>query len=281
MALLYGWVLLGLQCMVNISTEKYRQLLHVTECLSYGLDSAEIREAVGESLLRLLDADYYASYVWNASDRKFSDGVSLNMDQGNLELYEQYYQFHDPITHKLQQRRAATSVNEVIDQKDLVKTEFYNDFLANDGLYWGINLYAYDGRENIGDIRIWRKRNQANFDSESKALLQMIHPHFTNSLRTVKLIKPEPLEGGQGEMASSITASWDSELIGQHFGFTAREAEVVRELLRGRKDEEIADSLCIAFSTLRTHIKHVFEKAGVHNRSSLCHKVLNKLTGLS
>lgn len=263
---------------MTISTDKYKELLHVAECLSYGLDSAEIRTAVGDSLIRLLDADFYASYVWSGKDRMFSDGVSINMDKRNLTKYDEYYQFHDPITHQLQMRQRATFVNEVMPQDELIKTEFYNDFLSTDGLYWGINLYAFDGDDNIGDIRIWRKKSSKNFDSTSLKMLHMIHPHFTNSLRTIRRLD-EALDTDTEKMGPTVTASWDAELIEKIFGFTKREAQIVREILRGKTDHEIADALCIAFSTLRTHIKHIFDKAGVRNRSSLCHKVLNKITG--
>ena len=278
---------------MTISQSKYKQLLYVTECLSYGLDSEEIRLALGEALVQLLDADYYASYVWNSVDRKFADGVSLNMDQNKLKEYEQYYQFHDPITHQLQKRKRATRVNEIISQSDLEKTEFYNDFLCHDGLHWGVNLYAYDGKNNIGDIRIWRNKSRHNFDESSVQLLQMIHPHFTNALRNIQRHNIDTsadanTDSNAGSNTDSnsqhspiITASWDAELIAHQFAYTVREAEIVRELLRGKKDEDIANQLFIARSTLRTHIQNIYAKTGVHNRTSLCHKVLNKLTGFA
>lgn len=264
---------------MGISAADYKQLLYVTECLSYGLDSAEMRTAVGEALLKLLEADYYASYVWDSVDRKFSEGVSLNMDTNKLKEYEEYYQFHDPITHLLQKRKRATSVNEVIKQEDLIRTEFFNDFLSHDGLYWGVNLYAFDGKNNIGDIRIWRNKSRQTFDNRSLQLLQMIHPHFTNALVNMRSHNDEDKENSSN--SPIITASWDSELIKHLFSFTTREAEIVRELLRGKTDEVIAVELCIACSTLRTHIQHIYAKTQVHNRTSLCHKVLNKLTGFT
>ncbi|NQY87357.1 MAG: helix-turn-helix transcriptional regulator [Colwellia sp.] len=266
---------------MSISARNYKQLLDVTECLSYGLDSAKVRLDLGEALLKLLDADYFASYVWNSEDRKFGEGVSINMDEKNLMEYEQYYQFHDPITHELKKRKRATCVNEVIEQKDLEKTEFYNDFLCHDGLHWGLNLYAYDGRNNIGDIRIWRNKKRQTFDSSSAQLLQMIRPHFINSLRNINHHNSEKLTEDIHQNTPIITASWDSALIAKLFSFTARESEIVRELLRGKKDEEIAKELYIACSTLRTHIRHIYAKTEVHNRTSLCHKVLNKLTGFA
>ena len=265
---------------MNLTEKHYKKLLHVTECLSYGLDSAEIRLAVGEALIELLDADYYASYVWNSVERRFEEGVSINMDNTNLKEYDEYYQFHDPITHQLQRRKRASCVNRVIDQAELTETEFFNDFLHRDGLYWGINLYAYDGRDNIGDIRIWRDKTKNNFDSSSENLLEIIRPHFTNALRNTRSYHDD-LHSDSALSEPAISASWDVNIIAEKFGFTQRESEIVREILRGKKDENIAEELCIAYSTVRSHIKHIYEKTGVHNRSSLCHKVLNQLTGLS
>lgn len=37
----------------------------------------------------------------------------------------------------MQQRREATLVLQVMPQHELVRTEFFNDFLDRDGLYWG------------------------------------------------------------------------------------------------------------------------------------------------
>ena len=45
-------------------------------------------------------------------------------------------------------------------QKELVKTEFFNDSLASDGLYCVVNLNVYEGDGNISDIRVWRNRDK-------------------------------------------------------------------------------------------------------------------------
>jgi hypothetical protein len=59
----------------------------------------------------------------------------------------------------------------------------FNDFLARDGLHYGLNLYVYDGEINIGDMRIWRNRRRENFDSSDLEVLDLIKPHFCNSMR--------------------------------------------------------------------------------------------------
>jgi hypothetical protein len=64
--------------------------------LAEDLAEREVREALGHNLLELLQADYYASYVWQADARRFDHVVHLNMDPKNLANYAAYYQYHDP-----------------------------------------------------------------------------------------------------------------------------------------------------------------------------------------
>lgn len=52
-------------------------------------------------------------------------------------------------------------------------------------------------------------------------------------------------------------------------GLTPREAEVLRELARGKQTDEIARNLVISPGTLRVHMRHIYEKAGVHSRDGL------------
>lgn len=50
---------------------------------------------------------------------------------------------------------------------------------------------------------------------------------------------------------------------------TSREMEVLREVAKGRSDEEIATDLFISIWTVRVHESHLRRKLGVHNRRSL------------
>jgi len=175
----------------------------VLEGLSGSLDSHALRVDICEDLLRLLKADFIASFIWNDSHQAFEESVFLNMDPANIATYNEHYQFCDPITHKLQQKRKATHVYEVMPQRELEKTEFFNDFLMQDGLHHGVNLYAFDGNLNIGDLRIWRDRQKPDFDPRDFALLEMIKPHFRNALRNARLF------ADQRGQRDSIMAAWE------------------------------------------------------------------------
>lgn len=46
-----------------------------------------------------------------------------------------------------------------------------------------------------------------------------------------------------------------------------RELDVLRLLARGNSNQEIAKILTLAVSTIKMHIKHIYSKLGVHNRT--------------
>ena len=258
---------------MRISEQQYQVILQVVECLGSGLDSRKTRELAGVELLRLLRADYFASFTWNPDERRFADHVFINMDPQNLERYSSYYQFHNPLSARIQNLRRAVRVNEIMPQRELIQTEFYNDFLARDGLHYGLNLYVHDAGVNIADMRIWRNRRRENFDDSDLQILEIIKPHFCNSMKNaLQFCRTQvPKVSGAVELIESDRLS--IERIRSAHGLTAREAQIALEIAYGKSDQEIADTMGVAFSTIRTHINHLYGKLGVRKRAALAHLI--------
>ena len=256
---------------MNLTQKQWRKLLSVIQHLNDSLDDYAIRERVGRDLLDLLSADYFASYVWDEQAGIFSKPVFLNMSPENLKRYEQYYQFHDPITSKMQPYRRAISVNEVMAQRDLINTEFFNDFLNKDGLYYGINIYVYDkGNRNIGDFRIWRSQNRDNFGRRELGILDMIAPHFRNAMRNLAFARHLPPTLDLDEVIRKLAGDYE---------LTRRELDVATSLLEGKSDRAISEKLFISPATLRTHIQHIFGKLSVSSRAEFCNRALIRKQG--
>ncbi len=175
--------------LTNLNRNEVELLLRVIDKLHSSQDRNKLREGVVEDSLDLLQADFLASFIWNQEKELFEHAVYLNMTPENIECYDAYYQFHDPITHLLQARRRATPVYDVMPREELERTEFFNDFLMRDGLHHGINVYAYDGDLNIGDLRIWRAKHRPDFRKIEATLLDTLQPHFKNALRNVRHIE--------------------------------------------------------------------------------------------
>src|SRR4051812_48097583 len=224
-----------------VSASESRVLARIFGLLSEDLSERDVREAVGHHFLELLEADYYASFVWQDSTGRFEKAGYLNMEPASIAAYDRYFQQRDPITFKLQARREATLVTQVMPQRELMRTEFFNDFLARDGLHWGVNAYSYVGDHNIGDIRIWRCSRRGNFDAHTLELLRLVEPAFTAALVRA--------EGGAGP-AVSVHSSV--------LTLSVRELEIARMIADDLSDKEIAGRFGVEVSTVRTHIKRVF-----------------------
>lgn len=248
---------------MNLTGQETKLVFSIMRDLSGDFDHKEVRQRVGKTLLELLNADYFASYVWDEEQEKFVSCVQLNMNRDNLKVYEDYYQFHDPITPTLQRRKRATPVSEVMSHDRLVKTEFFNDFLKKDGLCFGLNYFAYNRGTNIGDVRIWRGAKRNDFTERDAKIVDAIGPSFVNAL-----LRAENLD----DSSSSLSFSQ----LKDDFQFTLRQAEIADLLVLGLMDDEICDKLCISKPTLRTHITAIFRKSGLNRRTQLAQCLAEK-----
>ena len=61
--------------------------------------------------------------------------------------------------------------------------------------------------------------------------------------------------------------------VGDRQSFTDRELAVLTHLVEGRSNREIADALFIGESTVKTHLRHIYEKLGVANRVQAVNRV--------
>lgn len=242
---------------MHLTQQDAAQIGELVNWLSESCSEREIRTITGEMLLRILKADYYASFVWDPTALAFSNAVAINMSLDNLAEYEEYFQFRDPITPELQKRRGPTLVTDVMPQDALMKTEFFNDFLAKDGLHYGVNLYAYDGGNNIGDMRIWRDKKRENFDDTTLFVLSIIQPAFTSALLRTRARHHAIVTATAMPTAPAI------QLL------SPRELAIARCVCRGITDKEIAQEIGIEFSTVRTHLKRIFNKLDVRSRTQL------------
>jgi DNA-binding CsgD family transcriptional regulator len=249
-----------------ISASRQHALRAVFGLLAEDMGEREIRERLGWQLLALLRADQFASFVWETDAQGtggFGRRVALNMDDVNLDRYAAWYQYHDPITFKLQSCRHATRVTEVMPQRELMRTEFFNDFLARDGLYWGMNLHAFDGAQALGDLRIWRSRSHGDFDAEDKALLDLLEPAFAGALRRARhqhTTAPVP-DASSTQAPLADKGAWAL--------LSAREREVAQCVCNGMTDKQIAQRLNIGAPTVRTYLARIFDKLQIERRSAL------------
>ena len=137
-----------------------------------------------------------------------------------------------------------------------MRTEFFNDFLKQDGLCYGLNFFAYDRGENISDLRIWRGANREDFTPRDAMIVDAVGPSLVNALV-------------RASSAAENSPTLRFAQIAGDLGFTLREAEVADLLVIGLTDDEICGKLGFSKPTLRSHIGSIFRKSGLNRRTQL------------
>jgi DNA-binding CsgD family transcriptional regulator len=72
----------------------------------------------------------------------------------------------------------------------------------------------------------------------------------------------------------SESRKMDRSRLREDFELTKREMEIVDYIIKGYTNSEIADTVYISEGTVKNHLKSIFDKMDVKNRTSLIHKVL-------
>ena len=88
-----------------------------------------------------------------------------------------------------------------------------------------------------------------------------------------------------GEVARKVIEAFRrpalSDSAGEDFELTRREQEVLTDLAQGYSDKEIASRLHVSFDTVRTHLKHIYEKLHVRSRTEAAIKYTERASSQS
>jgi DNA-binding CsgD family transcriptional regulator len=57
--------------------------------------------------------------------------------------------------------------------------------------------------------------------------------------------------------------------VGQAYGLTERETEVLVLVSKGRSNDEIARALVVSAATVKTHRRNLYAKMGVHSKAEI------------
>ena len=83
-----------------------------------------------------------------------------------------------------------------------------------------------------------------------------------------------PTPGAAPDEQAATTGSTDlyecgAAVLARRFNLTARETDVLLPLVRGRSNSSIAATLGVGSETIHTHIRHIYQKTGIHSREEL------------
>jgi len=143
-----------------------------------------------------------------------------------------------------------------VDINDEIKSllpEIFNEFKS---------LFVY----GLSDIRLCNQCLYVFFSKDETfkvqdSLMELLMPHIDNVLRKIQHV--EPLDSLEAERIATIKS----------YNLSSRELEIIEWVKLGKTDSEIAMILYISQNTVKSHLKHVFEKLNVTRRAQAVAKL--------
>jgi DNA-binding CsgD family transcriptional regulator len=125
-----------------------------------------------------------ATFLIHDNARKASASAAVGIDPSWIKSYQEYFVTINPWLADRPFRRGVTAVGEeILSDRELVRTEFYNDFLRPKNWFYSCGvLTAQDGSttSEISALRSWRT---GSFTSNEVALFEYLAPHLQCAVR--------------------------------------------------------------------------------------------------
>jgi DNA-binding CsgD family transcriptional regulator len=197
--------------------------------------------------------------------------ATVGMDPASRKSYDEYFVSRNPWLplHKMFVGNVEVG-EELLSNRELVKTEFYQDFLKPNHWFHSCSGITNVKKSEFSCIYTLHSAGDGVFTSDEIGLCRYLAPHVNTATR----IKQRILD---------LKASLDRLLLGEidtealaELGLTAAETRLAIALFKGQSVEAYADEAAISINTARWHVKQIYAKTGVKRQTELIHLLLKK-----
>lgn len=243
------------------------------------------------ALVRLIYEAIDDSRLWSPFLAKFADSVradtaglltqcktggwarfraAVGIDSESRKVYEEYFVSRNPW---LQRRRdisaaAVETEEQVLNFEELVKTEFYHDFLRPHSWLHGCSAVTNVEAATFSSLYALRAPRNGHFGRDEIELCRYLAPHIQTAARIQQRISDLEIALEQlrvGEMDAKTLFS---------LGLTPAETRLAVALFKGQSVEAYAKEAGISINTARWHVKQIYAKTGVNRQSELIQRLL-------
>lgn len=141
---------------------------------------------------------------------------------------------------------------------------FYKSFYQKCNIYYAALLTLSYNDEFNGIVFLYRSRQRKDFTEKDLFILDIFKKHLSLMIHNSRDMDADKYS------VSALTPDKEHiRNICSTYNLTPRECEIVSLLLKGLRHTDIADTLMIADSTLRTHTANIYRKLNISRRSEL------------
>jgi DNA-binding CsgD family transcriptional regulator len=189
--------------------------------------------------------------------------VTNKLAKEDDKLYQNHYMHMDPLNPTLHEKSGETVVHmdSIMTPHYIKQSVYYQDFLKPLNYRYCADIFFRSEGQIIGVITLLRDESQGAFTDDELSLLKKQQPFLEFTLNTVYLPR-------------RVT---ERATIEGRYLLTARELDVLELVISGASNKVIANELMLSLATVKTHLQHIYHKAGVFSRAELLSQIISDL----
>ncbi|MEQ8515816.1 MAG: LuxR C-terminal-related transcriptional regulator [Chromatocurvus sp.] len=271
--------------MVNLPAQDLQDVLDISH---RALECEGMEELLQESLASMERAIGARSSVYGhvrlgRQRMMVSEGTERGVPRGAMAEWCAQYHTQDPFMQRYLETLSTAPRNvivssEVIAHREYVSTRFYNEFMKPQSIYHVMIIGLKPrGRAPFGFIGLHRSLSERAFSAAEVAKADLLAPCLRGAVERIRGLALENQRHGADEPGreSFPRPAENGELLQRMlaFGLSPRERDVVTLVYQGLSSTQIASRLHISVRTVDNHLRSVFEKTDVHNRTALVYRL--------
>jgi DNA-binding CsgD family transcriptional regulator len=164
--------------------------------------------------------------------------------------------------------------HETCSPKEFERTEFYQGFFRPLDLFHTMSAVVLKEGDQLSNLSLARSRAMGVYTNWEARLLHQLVPHLQRALRIGRAVEGLRMEDAAAAHPKRRAESWEA-MAQRRYAFTNAEARLAAILVQGKSVAEAAVALSVSLNTVRTHLKHIFEKTGARRQSELVQLLLS------
>lgn len=160
---------------------------------------------------------------------------------------------------------------DVLEDEERVRTEYFRRVYEPNRWHYSLQMvFAYEGHP-LGAATFYRLQGREDFSYDDVFLLDSLKDHISLRLWRDRLAEAEAekrLKEAEKKPPVSVAT--------ERYRLTPREETVLRLMMDGLENGEIAEKLSISVNTLKKHILSIYRKIGVRDRIGLFKAIREK-----
>jgi DNA-binding CsgD family transcriptional regulator len=147
---------------------------------------------------------------------------------------------------------------DIIPENVRLNSRVFREIYVPQGIHYAYRLELIHHEKLIGQFALFNSKERGDFSDRALRIGNLLAVHFAQKLDTLR-------NGSRGGLEQRC----DSSRLSQEYQLTHREDQIIKLIIDGMTDNEVAERLNVSPSTVKKHVYNAYAKLGVNSRTQL------------